>query len=260
MSFLAEERKKIILETLEQKQKVTVRSLSSTFQVSTETIRRDLDDLESQGKLKKVHGGAIKISFQGQEPPHKQREKIHLEEKIEIGRAASNLVKDNEIIALDVGTTTMQLIPYLKDKNNLTIVVNSVPALNLLLEYKNNNMFSGKVIYLGGEVNPYQMSSFGPVTEKILNEFYFDKAFIAVGGISLEHGLTGYDIHEGSLSKKIIEHSKEVIVVADHSKVGVRNFYKIADMEHIHVIVCDKEAPNEWKNELDHHDITWLTP
>ena len=260
MSLLAEERKNRILETLNMDGKVTVRSLSDKFNVTTETIRRDLDELEGLGKLKKVHGGAIKITFDGQEPPYHQRETIHIEEKKAIGKLAAGLVKDNEIIALDVGTTTLQLIPFLLHKKNLTVVINSVSALTLLIEYKNNHLFSGRIIFLGGEINSNQMSSYGPITEGILKEFYFDKAFIAVGGISLKHGLTGYDVNEGSLSKKIMENTKEIIVVADHSKIGVRNFYKIANLHHIDIIVSDKEPPNEWKNELIHHDITWLNP
>lgn len=240
--------------------KVTVKKLSVKFNVSTETIRRDLDELENQEKLKKVYGGAIKISFNGQEPPYKLRETVYLEEKRAIGKTAANLINDNEIIALDVGTTTLQIIPYLKDKKNLTVLVNSVPALNLLIEFVNNKLFSGKIIYLGGEINPYQMSSFGPATEKMLKEFYVDKAFIAVGGISLKYGITGYDINEGSLSRKLIENAKETIIVADHSKIGVRNFYKITDIEYVDVIICDKEPLSEWLNDLKNNDIKWLTP
>lgn len=260
MSLLAEERKKIILDNLEMDGKVTVKNLSSIFNVSTETIRRDLDELENQGKLKKVYGGAIKISFPGIEPPHKQRETVYIEEKKAIGKVAADLINDNEIIALDVGTTTQQIIPHLKDKNNLTVLVNSVSALNLLIELVNNKLFSGKIIYLGGEINPNQMSSFGPATERMLKEFYVDKAFVAVGGISMKHGITGYDINEGSLSRKLIESAKEAIIVADHSKIGVRNFYKIIDIEHVDVIICDKEPPNEWLNNLKTNDIKWLTP
>jgi len=125
-----------------------------------------------------------------------------------------------------------------------------------LIELVNNKLFSGKIIYLGGEINPNQMSSFGPATEKMLKEFYVDKAFVAVGGISIKHGITGcYGINEGSFSRKLIESSKEAIIVADHSKIGVRNFYKITDIENVDVIICDKEPPNEWLNDLKINDI-----
>ncbi|SFG93109.1 transcriptional regulator, DeoR family [Desulfotomaculum arcticum] len=260
MTLLAEERKRIILKTLDTYGKVTVKNLSATFNVSTETIRRDLDALESNGMLKKVYGGAIELTFDGPEHPHKQREKVYLEEKKAIGKAAAALVNDNEIIALDYGTTTIQIIPNLKNKKNLTVLTNSVPALTLLIDYKNKNLFSGKIIYLGGEINSSQMSSFGPITEKMLKEFYVDKAFIGIGGISIKHGITEYDINEGVLSKKMIGNAKESIIVADHSKIGVRQFYKIADIDLINAIVCDQKPPDDWTNDLIKSGIKWITP
>ena len=127
-----------------------------------------------------------------------------------------------------------------------------------MIDLKNKGIFDGKIIFLGGEINADQLSCVGPISENILNNFYVDKAFIGVGGVSLQNGLTGYDINEANLSKKIMENSKEVIIVADHSKIGVRNFYKIADIENVNVIVSDAEAPNEWSNSLDEYEIDWI--
>lgn len=259
MCLLADERKKIIMDILDVEGKVTVRSLAERFGVTTETIRRDLEDLEKLAKLKKVFGGAIKISFDGVEPPYNNRMNLYKSEKKAIGMAAASFVNDNDVIAIDVGTTTLQVIPNLIGKHNLTILVNSVPALTLLIDFINKNLIEGKVIFLGGEINTHQMSSYGPISNKLLKDFYIDKAFIATDGLSIKYGITSFDINEGTFSRMIIDNSKEAIVVADHSKIGVRNFYKIADIDLINIIISDKEPPTEWVDELKNKDINWVT-
>ncbi|AOT69430.1 DeoR family transcriptional regulator [Geosporobacter ferrireducens] len=259
MSLLGEERKMIILNKLDIDGKVTVKELSKEFQVSTETIRRDLEILENEKRLKKVYGGAIKISFDGSEPPYNHRETLHIHEKRIIGKKAADIVQDNDMIVIDVGTTTLQIIHHLLHKNNLTVLINSIPALTLLLEYKQRGLFSGRIIFLGGEINAEQMTTFGSIAEKTLEAFYLDKAFIAVGGLSVKHGITSYDVQEGTLSRKLIMHAKEVIVMADHSKLGVRNFYRIVDIDAVHAVICDKEPPKEWQDDLNDKCITWIT-
>ena len=258
MTVFLDERKNRILYELDNFEKVSVTQLSKKFGVTTETIRRDLDALEGEYKLKRIHGGAIKISFDKQEPSHIQKKNVYREEKQKIGRKAASLIKDNDIITIDTGTTTCEILYYIKDKKNLTILLNTVAGLNILIDLKNKGVFDGKIIFLGGEINADQLSSFGPISENILKNFYVDKAFIGVGGVSLQNGITGYDVNEANLSKMIMENSKEVIIVADHSKIGVRNFYKIEDIKNVNVIVSDVEAPNEWSSSLNEYGIDWI--
>ncbi|CAH2214574.1 DeoR/GlpR family DNA-binding transcription regulator [Tepidibacter aestuarii] len=258
MNNFIDERKNLILNELNNYGKVSVAQLAKKFGVTTETIRRDLYALEGEHKLKRIHGGAIKISFDKQEPSHMQRRDVYREEKQKIGRKAASLVNDNEVIAIDAGTTTCEILYHLKDKKNITLLLNSVAALNIMIDLKNKGVFDGKIIFLGGEINTDQLSCIGPISENLLNNFYVDKAFIAVGGINIQNGITGFDINEANLSKKIMETSKEVVVVADHSKIGVRNFYKISEIQDVNIIVCDEETPNEWKDTLNKHEIIWI--
>ncbi|MGV8981880.1 DeoR/GlpR family DNA-binding transcription regulator [Clostridium sp.] len=258
MAVLLDERKKLILYELDNYEKVSVTQLAKKFGVTTETIRRDLDALEAEYKLKRIHGGAIKISFDRKEPSHIQKRNVYREEKQRIGQSAASLINDNDIITIDAGTTTCEILYHIRDKRNLTILLNTVAGLNIIIDLKNKGFFDGKIIFLGGEINSDQLSCVGPISENLLKNFYVDKAFIGVGGVSLQNGLTGYDVNEANLSKKIMENSKEVIIVADHSKIGVRNFYKIADIENVNVIVSDVEAPNEWCNSLDEYGIDWI--
>lgn len=258
LAVFLDERKNRILYELDNFEKVSVTQLAKKFGVTTETIRRDLDALEGEYKLKRIHGGAIKISFDKQEPSHIQKRNVYKEEKQRIGHKAASLINDNDIITIDTGTTTCEILYYIKDKKNLTILLNTVAGLNILIDLKNKGVFDGKIIFLGGEINADQLSCVGPISENILKKFYVDKAFIGVGGVSLQNGLTGYDVNEANLSKMIMENSKEVIIVADHSKIGVRNFYKIEDIENVNVIVSDAQAPNEWINSLNEHGIDWI--
>lgn len=258
MTDFLDERKNLILYELDNYGKVSVRHLADKFKVTTETIRRDLDVLEAQCKLKRIHGGAIKISFDRKEPSHIQRRDVYREEKQRIGRKAASLINDNDLIAIDAGTTTCEMLYYLRDKKNLTLLLNSVAALNISIDLKNKGLLDGKIIFLGGEINADQLSCFGPISENLLNSFYVDKAFIGVGGMTLQSGLTGYDVNESNLSKKIMDIAKEVVIVADHSKIGVRNFYMIAEIKDINVIVCDEAVPNEWQAGLAKYDIQWI--
>lgn len=258
MTEFLTERKNQILYELDNYGRVSVKELAKKFQVTTETIRRDLDSLEAKCKLKRIHGGAIKISYDKTEPSYINRSDIFKEEKQKIGLKAAGLINDNDVIAIDVGTTTCEIIFHLRDKKNLTVLLDSIAALNILIDLKNKGIFDGKIIFLGGEINADQLSCFGPISENLLENFYVDKAFVAVGGISLQSGLTGYDVNEANLSKSIMKIAKEVVVVADHSKIGVRNFYKISELDGVDVIVCDKLAPNEWKDILTQYEINWI--
>lgn len=128
MSLVGEERKKHILELIEAHEKVTVDHLADTFDVSRETIRRYLNELEAQGKLKKVYGGAIKVSYGKIEPAYTGRETQHKAEKSLIGKKAAELIKSNEFIFIDEGSTTLQIIPHLLNIPALTIVTNFHPS------------------------------------------------------------------------------------------------------------------------------------
>lgn len=258
MDTFSKERKEKILYALDNFGKITVRELAKNLKVTPETIRRDLDNLEGKRRLKRVHGGAVKISYDKIEPSYMARREVYKAEKEMIGKRGAELINDGDIIAIDVGTTTCEVLAHLKDKKNLTVILNSVFALNKLIDYQIHGDFNGKIIFLGGEINFDQLTTFGPICENILNQFYIDKSFIAVGGMDLSSGLTGYDIHEANLSKQLMLNSKEVIVLADHSKVGVRNFYKIVDYSHVDVIVCDESYPAEWKATLSKEDINWI--
>lgn len=259
MSILSEDRKQVILEELNSHGKVKVLSLAERLEVSSETIRRDLDVLEQQGRLKRVYGGAVKENYAQGEPPYHQRQDMNLLAKKMIGQRAAEFLADGDTVVIDTGTTMLEFARAIKGKKRLTVLTNSLPVASLLAESLNEHVFTGKVVLLGGELNPEQQSMSGSLTEKMLETFHIDKAFISVGGISLSTGISDYDISESMMSKTMAEVSKAVFVLADQSKIGVQAFCNIASLDAVNVIISDQDKPAPWVNELENKGITWVT-
>ncbi|KIL39785.1 DeoR faimly transcriptional regulator [Gordoniibacillus kamchatkensis] len=253
MSLTFEERKKTILEQLLRDEKVQVFGLAERLAVSPETIRRDLDRLEKEGMLKKVYGGAVKTGTHIWEPPFSQRTQINKAEKEAIGKLAASLVKENETVMIDNGTTTMEVIRHLQGRSDVTIVTHSVPVMLLALEtFKGDNHFAG------GEINAALQSAGGALAEQTLQQFKVHKAFISVGGVSLVDGITDYDLHEASISRKMIERAEEAIVLADHSKFGVSTFCRISSLQDVSMIVTDRGCPEELVRQFREKSIELL--
>lgn len=251
-------RQKEIINLLSISGKIKVDELAEQFKVAAATIRRDLAQLESEHKLQRIHGGAVKISFLSEEPSIDKRRHLYVNEKIKIASLASRLISDNMSVFLDIGTTVAQMVPLIREKRNLTVVTNSINVLTSLSQLMVDNKFNGKLIFLGGEVNAVQQTVSGTLSEAFIQSFYIDMAFIGVGGIHHVGGATGYDINEVSLSKKIMTQSKENIVLVDHSKIGVRNLHQIANFQKIDKIICDIKHPDLWHNTLEENDVEWI--
>ncbi|MED4584419.1 DeoR/GlpR family DNA-binding transcription regulator [Brevibacillus choshinensis] len=258
MSILAEERKKVIIEELNLYGKVKVLSLAERLEVSSETIRRDLDALEQIGRLKRVYGGAVKQNYAEGEPPYYQRQDINLAAKRAIGQRAAELLSDGDTVVIDTGTTMLEFARAIQGRKRLTVLTNSLPVASLLAESLNQQLFTGKVVLLGGEINTEQQSISGPLCEKMLETFHVDKAFISVGGISLSTGISDYDINESMMSIVMARVSKAVFVLADQSKIGVQAFCKITSLDAVDVIISDHEKPASWENELESKGVTWM--
>lgn len=259
MEIFPEERKRYILSKLENAPKIRVTEISKKFSVSTETVRRDLDVLESEGLVKRVYGGAVKVDFHKPEPPLQNRKRVREQEKRSIAKKASELIEDGSTILLDIGTTVLELAREIKNKEDITILTNSLLAANILLERLENNHFSGGVILLGGQLSPRQYSVSGKVTEMVLDRFNVDQAFISVGGISLRNGLSDYDFDESMISRQMIRVSKETIVLADASKLETDTFCKFGSLKDVDKIVSDVPLPAPWKGNELFKDISWIT-
>ncbi|MCL6458704.1 MAG: DeoR/GlpR family DNA-binding transcription regulator [Gorillibacterium sp.] len=253
MSLSYEARKKKILALLEEDERVQVPVLVENLNVSSETIRRDLERLDREGKLKKVYGGAVKTTPDSWEPPFEQKTDINAKEKRAIGKLAASLVEDGDSIMLGNGTTLIEIIRHLEGKKNLTLVTHSAPAMLLAME-----LFQGRIIFIGGEMNVSQKSANGPLAEAMIQHLKVDKAFISAGGVSAIDGVTDYDLDEANLSRIMMERSQMAIVLADHTKLGKTTFAHICALKDIAMLITDKQCPEEWRELLASRNVELL--
>ncbi|KAB7709198.1 DUF977 family protein [Bacillus aerolatus] len=254
MSLLAEERKKRIIGLIENQGQVKVNDLAKKFDVSTETVRRYLEELENEKKLKKVYGGAVKMESETTEPSMFEREILRIEEKKRIGRKAASFIKEGEVIFIDEGSTTLQMVLSLKDLSDVTVITNSFPLAAILMDYENKQLFKGEIIFLGGHIRSKHFRASGSLAERMAKEFYVNKAFIAIDGIHPESGITSFDLEKCLLSKIYINNANETFVLADHSKLGVKANYKIESLKRITCLVSDVPMPKDWEVR----DVSWI--
>ena len=230
-----------IRQLLERQQRISVADICSTFDISEATARRDLETLASQGKLQRVHGGAIAITVAPPEQPILQRQNEQTEDKIRIGQAAAALVQAGETVFLGSGTTVLEAARALRGRSDLTVLTNSLPVVNALAG-------AGEitVICLGGMLRTSEFSFIGHITEQALTEVRADKVFIGTRAISLEHGLTHEYLPETMTDRAILKAGTEIVVLADHTKFGRAATVLLAPLESIHTRVTDKQTPPDF--------------
>ncbi|WP_394849242.1 DeoR/GlpR family DNA-binding transcription regulator [Pendulispora brunnea] len=234
--MLVEERRRKILQMLDEQGSVMVEELSERFSVSTVTIRADLASLERTGRLVRSHGGAVKP--QVYDMPLGVKETLHRREKGRIGQAAAKMIRDGETVLLDSGTSTAAIAREVKalPLRALTVITN---ALNIAMELAGLRHI--RVIMLGGMLREMSYSLVGPHAEQILERFHVDRLFLGVDGVDPEVGLTTPDVLEAKLNALMIRVSRQVVVVADSSKFGRRSLSKIADLDAVHKVITDRK-------------------
>lgn len=244
-------RHQTILELIEEQGSVQVSDLCTRFGVSEMTIRRDLAHLEQTGLVRRVYGGAVSARGRSYEPPFLTRAGEHREEKERIGRLAASLVHDGDSIALDVGTTTLEVARNLVDKHNLSVITNSLQIANVLA-----NRPGIRLVITGGILRSGELSMIGHLAERAFREFYVDKLFLGVGGISIEAGLTEFNLEDALIKQAMLSTAKECIVVADASKLNRIAFAKIAPLSAVHKLITDSSADPETVKRLEETGIS----
>lgn len=241
---MLQERRSEIIEKVRTQRMVKVSELTKEYNVSIETIRRDLEYLENAGHLKRVYGGAVLPGRYGQEPEFTQREIVNYDEKKAIGAKTAAMIDDGDTLMIDVGTTVLEVVKCLNDKRDLTVITNSTLISNKMITYNNC-----RVILLGGDIRPGELSVSGFLAELNLEHFYANKMIMGVGGISLANGITDYHSGEANTRRKMLERSEQVIAVADCSKFGVTALNHICPAGRVHNIVTDWTTPEETLKE-----------
>jgi DeoR/GlpR family transcriptional regulator of sugar metabolism len=241
--LLAEQRRRGILEELERSESVSVAWLSERFGVSDMTIRRDLDALSSRNLLRKVHGGAVPVgTADGKaavEPHFAQKRDLNRPEKQAIAREATALIEAGDTVAFSAGTTTWTIAAGLRgDPRNLTFVTNST---NIALTLHENGW--GQIVLSGGSFRTPSDALVGPYADRTLKTLNADVLFLGAHGVHPDAGLTTPNTAEAETDRCLVEAAQRVVVVADHTKLGVVALAKIVPLSRVDVLVTDGEAP-----------------
>jgi DeoR/GlpR family transcriptional regulator of sugar metabolism len=234
--MISDQRHQTIINLLEDLGAVTVSDLVKEFKVSEMTIRRDLDILENQGLLRRVHGGAVSRRGRSYEPPFMLRTSENLENKIRISQAAANLIQNGDSITLDVGTTTLEIARHLQNKQDLTVITPSLQIANELI-----NPPGIRLILTGGILRIGELSMVGHLAERIFEDFFVDKLFLGAGAVDLKAGVSEFNIEDALVKRAMIKSAKSVVLVADSSKFHQVAFTSIVPLSDIHTIITDKD-------------------
>jgi DeoR/GlpR family transcriptional regulator of sugar metabolism len=248
--MLAEQRQQLILREIRRAGAARVSELTELCGVSDMTVRRDLDVLASAGLVDKVHGGAtVSTLSSANEPGFEAKSHQQIEEKEAIARAARELVEPGQAIGLTAGTTTWLLARHLVDVPSLTVVTNSLQVANVLYAERRPDL---TVILTGGVRTPSD-ALVGPLAVATLRSLHVDVLFMGVHGMTIDAGFTTPNVLEGETDQAHLASAERVVVVADHTKWGVRGLSRIARLDEAHVVVSDARLPVEAREALGEH-------
>ena len=228
---------------------VSLDSLCDVFKISKNTIRRDINEIEKKGSIKKVYGGVTSVVKNL--IPFEERNIKNNYKKIAIAKAACEFVKDGDVIFIDSGTTTLNMIDFLKNRNDVTILTNNLNVIVNALPFPNLN-----VICTGGSLirktNSFEVIN----TLSIFKDYNISKTFMAATGISISNGATNSSPLEYKLKKVIVEKSNELYLLVDSSKFDVSALMTYCELSEINHLVTDKKPPEEYieffeKNKID---------
>jgi DeoR/GlpR family transcriptional regulator of sugar metabolism len=247
--MISSERRRLISEKVLSEGQISISDISSQFNISEMTARRDLNVLDHEGLIRRVHGGAVASLGRSYEPPFRSRLTTQSEIKRIIGLKAAELIFDGESVALDVGTTTLEIIPGLEGKRNLTLVASSLQIAHEIVRRLSLEQ-DVRLILTGGIVRAGELSMVGSIPERAHRELHVDKAFLGIGGISLQDGLTEFNLEDSRIKKVLLEQAREKIIVADGSKFGKITFAHVGPLTAVDKIITDSSAPQHLVEEI----------
>ena len=248
--MLAEQRQQLIVEEIRRTGAVRVSELTERLAVSDMTVRRDLDVLAALGLVAKVHGGATAPhGLSTDEPGFEAKSHRQRTEKEAIAQAAAELVEPGQAIGLTAGTTTWRLAHAIHAVPDLTVVTNSIQAANVLHAARRPDL---TVILTGGVRTPSD-ALVGPIAVTTLRSLHVDVLFLGVHGMSVDAGFTTPNLLEAETNQALVASAEQVVVVADHTKWGVRGLSRFAHLAEAHAIVTDAGLPESALTSLGEH-------
>lgn len=248
----APERRERVKQIVKSRHAVRVEDLREELGVSTATIRRDLHELEEEGELRRVHGGAVAVDLRPIEARFEAKAAKNPAQKRRIAERAAAMVEPDSKIFVDAGSTCLELARLLVHRTDITVVTNSLPAINELAGT------GPRLIVIGGELRPLSQALVGPLSTRILDELYLDHAFVGTFSLSLEAGLTTTDPAEAFTKEHVLTRTREAVLLVDGSKIGTRSFAHAGRLDQIDVVITDAELDEEASATFEHAGVRVL--
>jgi DeoR family transcriptional regulator, aga operon transcriptional repressor len=239
--FLLETRLDIILAEVQRRERVSVHELAQLLEVSTVTIRSDLEQLRLQGQIRRTRGGATKPLLHQMEQPLEQNRKQNLLAKRHIAEAAAKRIENGDVIFVDVGSTTSEMVRFISTKlEDVTVITN---GLNIALELE--RLANLTIVVTGGTLRTLQHSLVNPLGMEMLKYLHPNKVFLGCNGVSVLSGITNSNLPEAEIKREVVKRAKWVYVLADHSKLGQVHPATIASLDQVTTLITDSKADPE---------------
>ena len=253
--MLAIERKNEILDKLRTEQRVLVSDLAEYYNVTEETIRRDLDKLEKEGYATKTYGGAILGNSTKTDLSYTIRNKTNVEAKNVIASLASRLIEDGDHLMLDDSSTSLYLAKKLKDKKNLTVITNSV---ELVVEL--GSIDGWTILLTGGRLKPDSLALVGYQKQQMLRHYLVDKVFMSCKGIDFDAGVTDSSEFHSQTKQSMLRAAKQRILALDGTKFDKISFVEIAPLQAMDIVVTNICPPDRWMQFFEQAGVRVLYP
>lgn len=238
-------RRERILHDLQRQGRISVVEIIERYGCSEATARRDLALLAETEPIIRTLGGAHYEGMSAGEASFREKQGVLWEEKLQIAEKAASLVEEGDIVGLTGGTTTFLISKALKHKTNITVVTN---AVNIAMELADSEAI--QVVLTGGVMRSKSYELCGPLAESIVSHLHIGKMFVGIDGISIEQGLTTYSELEAEVDRAMIQRSKQVLAVFDHSKLNKTSLFTIAPLDDIHACITDRKLDQEMEQHL----------
>ncbi len=235
-----------LVEIVWKEEKATVEMLAERLGASRETIRRDLTRLAQQGKIQKVHGGAVKPTALG-EPEFQQRLSENAPAKMAIAKTAAALFRPGEALFIDTGSTTLFFAEEIARRGGLTIITNSTEIARVIDKAGNGH----RVFLLGGEYRAGNSQTVGTMVAEQIRAFRAHHAVLTVGALDRRTGAMDYNIEEAQVARAMIAQSEKLTILADHSKFGALASFEVCPLARIDNLVCDGPVPQDIREALE---------
>ncbi len=243
--MLAAERRNEILTLLKEEGKVIVADLSKKYEVTEETIRRDLEKLEGDGFAERTYGGAVLKENDKEELPFLVRKRANVAAKKRIAETIGSMIEDGDRIMLDASTTALFVAKQIRNKKNITVITNSIEILLELSDVK-----GWKVLSTGGSLRAGALSLVGYQAERMVDDFYVDKAILSCKGVDYHKGFTDSNELDAGLKRQMLNAAATKILAVDSGKFGRISFTKIMNFYDVNIMVTDFDMNEEWKEKM----------